>query len=215
MNRKLFWYSKFPSYLCALIKDLKVVNLFIFRVFKNKLTVQSIMTTTWTVDSNQSDVLIKMRHSIIAYIAGTVNKFSGSIDIDNNQIKDAKIDFKLDVNNTNNKIELIDTSIKLNDLFDIHQYPIISFKSISFEKVNSDINFLKGYLTIKNITKLIELDAAFLGINNYDGVNKASFEVVGQINRDDFGLSYNTFAQTGGIAVGQHINLIANLEFTS
>jgi hypothetical protein len=34
------------------------------------------MTTTWTVDSNQSDVLIKMRHSIIAYIDGTVNKLN-------------------------------------------------------------------------------------------------------------------------------------------
>jgi polyisoprenoid-binding protein YceI len=58
-------------------------------------------------------------------------------------------------------------------------------------KVNSDI-FLKGHLTIKNITKIIELDAAFLGINNYDGVNKAAFEVVGHINRKDFGLTYNT-----------------------
>ncbi|MDG2433898.1 YceI family protein [Flavobacterium sp.] len=173
------------------------------------------MTTTWTVDSNQSDVLIKMRHSIIAYIAGTVNKFKGSIDIADNQIKDANIEFLLDVNNTDSKVELIDTSMKLNDLFDIQQYPIISFKSTSFQKVNSDINFLKGNLTIKNITKVVELDAAFLGINNYDGVNKAAFEVVGQINRKDFGLTYNTFAQAGGIAVGQHIKLIANLEFTT
>jgi polyisoprenoid-binding protein YceI len=66
------------------------------------------MTTTWTVDSNQSDVLIKMRHSIIAYIDGTVNKFKGSIDIDDNQIKDATIEFTLDVN-TDNKLELIDS----------------------------------------------------------------------------------------------------------
>lgn len=173
------------------------------------------MTTTWTVDSSQSDVLIKMRHSIIAYIAGTVNKFAGSIDIDDNQIQDAVIEFTLDVNNTDNKLELIDTSTKLNDLFDINEYPLISFKSTSFQKVNSDINFLKGYLTIKNITKIIELDAAFLGINNYDGINKAAFEVVGQINRKDFGLTYNTFAQTGGVAVGQYIKLIANLEFTA
>jgi polyisoprenoid-binding protein YceI len=50
-----------------------------------------------------------------------------------------------------------------------------------------------------------------LGINNYDGVNKAAFEVVGHINRKDFGLTYNTF-QTGGGAVGQHIKLIANLQ---
>jgi polyisoprenoid-binding protein YceI len=47
-----------------------------------------------------------MRHSIIAYIDGTVNKFKGSIDIDDNQIKDATIEFTLDVNNTDNKLEL-------------------------------------------------------------------------------------------------------------
>ena len=193
----------------------EVANDFIFNVFDFKQTAIPIMTTTWTVDSNQSDVLIKMRHSIIAYIAGTVNKFKGSIDIADNQINDATIEFSLDVNTTDNKVELIDTNMKLNDLFNIQQYPIISFKSTSFQKVNSDISFLKGNLTIKNITRVVELDAAFLGINNYDGVNKAAFEVVGQINRKDFGLNYNTFAQTGGIAVGQYINLIANLEFTA
>jgi polyisoprenoid-binding protein YceI len=88
------------------------------------------------------------RYSIID---GTVNKFKGSIDIDDNQIKDATIEFTLDVNNTDNKF--IDTHMKLNDLFDIHNYPSISFKSTSFEKVNSDINFLKGHLTIKKYYK--------------------------------------------------------------
>jgi polyisoprenoid-binding protein YceI len=63
---------------------------------------------------------------------GTVNKFKGSIDIDDNQIKDATIEFTLDVN-TDNKLELIDTHMKLNDLFDIHNYPSISFKSTSFK----------------------------------------------------------------------------------
>ena len=173
------------------------------------------MTTTWTVDSNHSDVLLKMRHSIIAYMAGAVHQFQGSIDITDNQIKDASIEFTLDVKKTDHKVELSDTNIILNDLFDIHEYPIISFKSTSFQKVNSDINFLKGNLTIKNITRVIELDAAFLGFNNYDGVNKAAFEVIAQINRKDFGLTYNTFARTGGIAVGQYVKLIANLEFTA
>jgi polyisoprenoid-binding protein YceI len=156
-----------------------------------------------------------MRHSIIAYIAGTVNKFTGSIDITDNQINDATIEFLLDVNTTNNKVKMINSGMKLNRLYDIHNFPLISFKSTSFEKVNSNINFLKGNLTIKNITRVVELDATFLGINNYDGVNKAAFEVVGQINRKDFGLTYDTFAQTGGIAMGQYINLIANLEFTT
>ncbi|MFV8347243.1 YceI family protein [Flavobacterium sp. ZB4P13] len=172
------------------------------------------MKTKWTVDSSQSDVLIKMRHSIIAYLAGSKNKFNGHIDIEDNQIEDASIEFSLDVNNKDTKLEQIDTHLRLNDLFDIKEFPIISFKSTSFEKVNKNINFLKGNLTIKNITKVVELDAEFIGINTYDGDRKAAFEITGQINRKDFGLNFNSFNQTGGLALGQDIKLMANLEFT-
>ena len=172
------------------------------------------MTTTWTIDSTQSDVLIKIRHSILAYLAGTINKFKGHIDIQDNEIEDASIEFSLDVNNTDTKLEQIDTHLKLNDFFDINEYPIISFKSTSFQKVNRNINFLKGNLTIQNITKVVELDAEFIGINEYNGDQKAAFEITGEINRKDFGLTFNSFNQTGGIAIGQNIKLIANLEFT-
>ncbi|QIH39159.1 YceI family protein [Flavobacterium sp. Sr18] len=172
------------------------------------------MKTKWTIDSNQSDVLIKMRHSIIAYLAGTINKFNGHIDIENNEIEDASIEFSLDVNNKDGKLEQIDTHLKMNDLFDVNEYPIISFKSTSFEKVNKNINFLKGNLTIKNITKVVELDAEFIGINAYNGDQKAAFEITGKINRKDFGLTFNSFNQTSGLALGQDIKLIANLEFT-
>ena len=61
------------------------------------------MKTKWTVDSNQSDVLIKMRHSIIAYLAGSINKFNGHIDIEDNEIEDASIEFYLDINNKDAK----------------------------------------------------------------------------------------------------------------
>lgn len=172
------------------------------------------MTTTWTIDSTQSDVLIKIRHSIIAYLAGTINKFKGHIDIQDNEIEDASIEFSLDVNNKDTKIEQIETHLRLNDFLDINEYPIISFKSTSFQKVNKNINFLKGNLTIKNITKVVELDAEFIGINTYNGDQKAAFEITGDINRKDFGLTSNAYIQTGGITTGQDIKLIANLEFT-
>ena len=173
------------------------------------------MKTKWTIDSSQSDVLIKMRHSIIAYLAGTINKFNGHIDIENNEIEDACIEFSLDVNNKEGKLEQMDSHLKMNDLFDVNEYPIIQFKSTSFEKINKNINFLKGNLTIKNVTKAVELDAAFIGINDFNGDKKAAFEVTGRINRKDFGLTFNSFNQTGGLSLGQDIKLIANLEFSA
>jgi polyisoprenoid-binding protein YceI len=172
-----------------------------------------IPTTKWTIDSNQSDVLIKARHSIIAYIAGSLNKFKGHIAIHEEEIEDASIEFELDVKNKDTRIDQIDSSLLLNDYLDIDTFPFINFKSTSFQKINKNINFLKGNLTIKNITKVVELDAELIGITTYEGKQKALFEVTGQINRKDFNLTTNSYNQTSGIALGQDIKLIANLEF--
>ncbi|SDW01140.1 YceI family protein [Flavobacterium degerlachei] len=177
-------------------------------------TTLPIAATKWTIDSNQSDVLIKARHSIIAYIAGSINKFKGHIDIHEDEIEDASIEFCLDVNNTDNKLEQMDTHLRLNDFLDINEFPFINFKSTAFQKINNNINFLKGELTIHNITKVVELDAEFIGIRTYEGVEKAVFEVVGNINRKDFGLTSISNNQTGGLSLGQDIKLIANLEFS-
>lgn len=171
------------------------------------------MTTKWTIDSTQSDVLIKMRHSTIAYLAGNINNFEGHLDIQDNEIEDASIEFSLDINNKDTKLEQTDTPLKLDDFFEIDEYPIISFKSTSFQKVNRNINFLKGNLTIKNITKVVELDAELIGINTYNGDSKAAFEITGEINRKDFGLTSGSFSQNRGLATGRDIKLIANLEF--
>jgi polyisoprenoid-binding protein YceI len=170
--------------------------------------------TQWSIDSNQSDVLIKARHSIIAYIAGSHNKFKGYLTTHEDEIEDASVAFQLDVHNTDSSIDSIDTHLILNDYLDIDSFPFINFKSTSFQKISKNINFLKGNLTIKNITKVIELDAALIAITTYEGKRKALFEITGQINRSDFNLKTNAYSQTAGIALGQDIKLIANLEFT-
>lgn len=189
---------------------------FPFRVqSKPNVYIFLIMTTKWTIDSNQSDALIKIRHSIIAYLAGTKNKFDGYLDIKNNELENASITFDLDINNTDTKLEQVDSHLKLNDLFDTTTYPLISFKSTSFEKVNKNINFLKGNLTVKNITKVVELDAELIGIETYNGSTKAAFEITGSINRKDFGLTLNSHNHSGGLSVGQDIKLVANLEFSA
>lgn len=172
-------------------------------------------TTQWFINSHQSDFLIRARHSIIAYLASSMNKFNGSIEVLNDELVDASIEFILDVNKKEGKLEHIDSHLKLNDLFDAEQHPTVSFKSTSFEKINSDINFLKGQLTVNNITKTVELDAKITQMENSNGFSKVLFEIMGTINRSDFRLLSNSNIQNGGILIGSDINLIANLEFTT
>jgi polyisoprenoid-binding protein YceI len=171
-------------------------------------TTLAISATKWTIDSSQSDILIKARRSLIAYIAGSINKFKGHINIHEDAIEDASIEFCLDVSDTDSNLEQTNTDLRLTE------FPYINFKSTSFQKINNNINFLKGELTINNITKVVELDAEFIGIKTYDGVQKAAFEVVGQINRKDFRLASNARHRIRGLTLGQDISLVANLEFS-
>jgi polyisoprenoid-binding protein YceI len=171
------------------------------------------MTTTWTIDSSQSDVLIKKRRSIIAYLSGTKDNFNGHVDINDNKLEDVALAFSLEVNKNYTKIEDIDTHLKLSNYFDTDVHPMISFKSTYFEKINNNINFLKGNLTIKNVTKVVELDTKLVGYNTYNGVKKAFFEIKGQIDPKDFGLAPHFFNQSDTVATAQKIHLIANLEF--
>ncbi|MBF2707034.1 YceI family protein [Flavobacterium soyangense] len=171
--------------------------------------------TKWTIDSEQSDVLIKTRHSIIAYLVSKTNTFNGSISVVDDELQDACVEFLFDINAKEGKLEQFDSNLKLNDFIDTKQNPTVSFKSTSFQKVNSDINFLKGNLTINNITKVVELDVMLTGLETHDGNSKAIFEILGNINRKDFGLSYNAYNLNSGIVLGQDMNLTVNLEFTT
>ena len=83
------------------------------------------------------------------------------------------------------------------------------------EKINDTINFVKGYLTINNITKIVELDAKIVELENTSNASKVLVEIIGEINRQDFGLFSNSNLENNGLLVGYNLNLTANLEFTT
>jgi polyisoprenoid-binding protein YceI len=170
------------------------------------------MTTKWTIDADQSDVLIKTKDATITYLAGETNHFNGFVSIDEEGIEDASVEFYLD-NNTNPS-QKTDSVLQLNNKSNSNKKPLIRFKSTSFQKIKNNLNFFKGYLTIKDVTKMVELDAEFIGINNYNGAKKAAFEIKGNINRQDFGLDKNFNNSKEKFGFRQDLKLIANLEFS-
>jgi polyisoprenoid-binding protein YceI len=170
------------------------------------------MATKWTIDSDQSDVLIKMKDSTITYLGGETNHFDGFVSLEEDQIEDASLEFFLDSNTFTSQKSAAPSQIKNN--MASKKKPFIRFKSTSFQKFKNDINFLKGYLTIKDVTKMVELDAEFIGINNYNGSKKAAFEIKGDINRNDFGLDKDFNNSKEKFGFGKNLKLVANLEFS-
>ena len=170
------------------------------------------MATKWTIDSDQSDVLIQMKDSTITYLGNEINHFDGFVSLDEDGIEDASVEFFLESKTFSSK----NSQARLENKNNVGstKKPLIRFKSTSFQKFKNNINFLKGYLTIKDVTKMVELDAEFIGINNYSGIRKAAFEIKGDINQNDFGLDKNFNNSQEKFGFGKNLKLVANLEFS-
>lgn len=169
--------------------------------------------TNWNLNTNQSSFMIRERNSIISYLDNSFNQFSSSIEIINNELANANVEFVLNVNNQEGKLEHIDKNLNLKKFIDIKHYPLVTFKSTSFEKVNNDINFVKGNLTINNITKVVELDAKIIELELTSNPSKVFIEILGEINRLDFNLYSNSNSKNNSLLIGSIINITANLEF--
>ena len=169
--------------------------------------------TKWIVDPVHSDVQFKIKHLVISSITGSFNNFQGGATSDTNNFEGAEIHFSLDVNSIDTNQDTRDTHLKSADFFDADQFPHITFQSNYFHKVKGDLFKLSGLLTLKGITKPIELDAEYGGTDkDSQGKTRIGFEVQGRISRQEFGLNYNQLTDAGGLVVGEDVKLIANIQ---
>ena len=170
-------------------------------------------TTKWVVDPMHSEVQFKVKHLVISTVTGTFRNFEGGATTEHDDFDGAEVHFSLDVNSIDTNQEMRDTHLKSAEFFEADTYPHIAFKSTSFSKLDDDEYTLTGDLTMKGITKPVTLKAEYGGTakDGY-GNQKLGFEVTGKINRKEFGLTYNALTETGGLALGEDIKLIANIQ---
>lgn len=170
-------------------------------------------TQKWVIDPLHSEVHFKVKHLVISTVTGAFNKFNGGVTTSGDDFENADISFNIDVNSIDTNQEARDNHLRNGDFFDVENYPDITFKSTSFKKVKGDQYKLVGDLTMKGVTKQVEIDAEYGGSEKDAwGNRKIGFEVTGKINRKEFGLTYNALTETGGLALGEDIKLIANIQ---
>jgi len=169
--------------------------------------------TTWNVDNLHSEVLFKVKHLVISTVTGSFKSFEGHAVTEGDQFEDARISFTIDVNSVDTGQPGRDEHLKAADFFEAEQYPKFEFTSTSFKKSKADVYSLTGNLTIKGITKEVEFEAEYGGTEKdpYGNI-KVGFEVTGTIDRKDFGVTFNSLTETGGLALGEKIKIVANIQ---
>lgn len=168
---------------------------------------------TYKIDAAHSEILFKVKHLMITNVTGQFKNFEGTLTADKEDLTDAAISFKADIGSVDTRSEQRDAHLKSADFFDAEKFPEMTFTSTSFDK-NGGEYVLRGDLTIRDVTKPIELKAEYNGeVVDPWGQTKLGFEADGKIKRKEFGLGWDAVTEAGGVVVSDDVKLHLNIQF--
>jgi polyisoprenoid-binding protein YceI len=172
------------------------------------------MATNWTIDNAHSVIGFKVRHMMISNVTGTFGDFSATATTEGDDFSTANFTFRAGINSINTGVADRDGHLKSADFFDAENYPDLTFTSTSVSKINDEELEIKGYLTIRGVSKEVKLKGEFNGIavDPY-GQTKAGLAIIGKIKRSDFGLIWSAVTEAGSIVVGDEITLNSEIQF--
>lgn len=167
----------------------------------------------WQIDKSHSSVHFSVRHMMISNVRGEFEQFSGAINLDENDPTNTTVNVQIETASINTREQRRDEHLRSADFFDAEKYPHMTFVSKHVKQTGENTARLVGDLTIKDITREVSLDVEFVGQGkNPWGVTVAGFNARGKLNRKDFGLTWNVALETGGVLVGDDININIELE---
>lgn len=166
---------------------------------------------TFEIDPSHASIGFTVDHLVISKVRGDFRDFSGTIELDD-QGAVQKVSSAIEVKSIDTNIQNRDEHLKSADFFDAENYPKISFQSKSVRQDGGE-SVLIGDLTIHGVTKEIELPFSVKGpVKGPNGETRIGFQASTVINRKDFGMTWNKVLETGGLVVGEEVEISINLE---
>lgn len=165
----------------------------------------------WNVDKSHSNVGFTITHMMLSEVDGQFRDIDATITSAKDDLSDAVFEFTAQVNSVDTRIERRDNHLRSADFFEVEKYPTLSFKSTSFKHVAGKKYKMKGNLTIKDVTKEIEMDVTVNGpiVNPRNQKKMVGVKATGEIDRYDFHVGGES-----GAGQSREVVIFANGEFT-
>lgn len=168
---------------------------------------------SYTIDPVHSTVGFSVTHLVINAVKGKFDEFSGAIVVDNGVVQQAK--GMILAKSINTGVEARDKDLRGESFFDVEKYPTITFQSKKSEKKGNE-TIVTGDFTMHGVTKEIALPIKITGpIKDPWGNTRIGIHAAMKLNRKDYGLNYNKMLETGGLVVGDEIEIEINAEATT
>ena len=169
--------------------------------------------TTWSIDPAHSHVGFGIRHLMISTVRGQFTDVKGTVAVDERDPTSAKIDITIATQSVTTGDEKRDGHLRSPDFFDVERFPAITFRSKRVEGRSGNSFRVLGDLTIRDVTREVVVDVELLGrAQDPGGDDRAAVEARTQINRGDYGLTWNAALEAGGVLVGDEVKISIESE---
>lgn len=169
--------------------------------------------TVWEFDQAHTLIEFAVKHMMVSTVKGRFADFEGRIYGSPENPTQARVEARIKADSLDTRNEQRDAHLKSADFLDTEQHPYITFKSTKIEETGKNVYLVRGDLTIRDVTREIELEASV------NGVGKSPFgtEVVGitattVLSRQEWGLTWNVALETGGVLVGDTARVTVEIE---
>lgn len=169
----------------------------------------------WKIDPAHSVVSFKVKHMMISDVRGSFSDVKGTVSIDEQDLKNSKVDVAIATNSIDTGVQKRDNHLKSADFFDVETYPALTFASKQVKEVSDQGFTLVGDLTLHGVTKEVALRVSGPSAEAKDpwgNIRKAA-KATTSINRKDFGLTYNAALETGGLLIGEEVQIELDVQF--
>ena len=161
---------------------------------------------TWAIDPSHSEVGFTVRH-LMSKVRGQFTRFDGTLTT-GTSLAETRAEATIDLNSVDTRDEKRDAHLRSADFFDVENSGPMTFKATEFDGTTAT-----GELTIKGVTRPVELDVEFLGLGlDPWGNQRLGFEANTVINRQDFGVTFNIPLDGGKVLIGDKVNIHLAVE---
>ena len=166
---------------------------------------------TYTIDPAHSSVEFVVRH-LLSKARGRFTEFSGDVVV-GDTVEDSSANVEIVAASVNTNQEMRDNHLKSGDFLLTAEHPTITFRSNAVRPTGDNTFELDGDLTIRGITKPVTLESEFAGMGlNMQGTSVLGFSAKTSIDREAFGITWNTALETGGVMLGKKVEIQIDVE---
>ena len=167
---------------------------------------------TWTVDPAHSTVGFSVKHLGIATVRGQFEQFEGTLEI-GDDISAARAYGTAQVNSINTNEPARDEHLRSADFFGADSNPELSFESVAIRRLDEDTFEIDGDLTMNGVTSRVTLTADVQGTETDPwGNERVGIEVIGQLKRGDWNMTFNQALGSGNLLVGEKVTLSLDIS---